>query len=291
MVSERISQADPRLTSTLKWVGGKRKLAQEIVSAFPAQFGTYFEPFLGGASVFLEAAPARAKLSDLNASLINYYLQLRDNLSELLDNCRDLESTYNSLSDQNARKDLFLAIRNSFNQDELKLGVGNASQFLFLNKTGFNGMYRENSKGQFNIPFNNSVKLRLLEEDQFRLNSEALQNASLSVSDYRETVSAAVAGDLVYFDPPYVPISLTSAFVDYTKSSFGPSAQEELRDTAQELVGRGVSVVLSNSHCETVEKLYNGFEMKTVDVTRLIAAKGKFRGKILEYVILGLPKS
>jgi DNA adenine methylase len=208
-----------------------------------------------------------------------------------MNNCLDLESTYNSLSDQNARKDFFLGIRNKFNQDELKLGVGNASQFLFLNKTGFNGMYRENSKGQFNIPFNNSVNLKLLEEDQFRLNSEALQNASLSVSNYREAVSAAKAGDLVYFDPPYVPISLTSAFVDYTKSSFGPSAQVELRDTAQDLVERGVSVVLSNSHCETVEKLYKGYELRTVDVTRLIAAKGKFRGKILEYIILGLPKT
>jgi DNA adenine methylase len=289
MVSERISQEDPRLTSTLKWVGGKRKLAQEIVSTFPGQFGTYFEPFLGGASVFLEAAPARAKLSDLNASLINYYLQLRDNCSELINSCRDMELTYNSLSDQNARKEFFLGIRTSFNQDELKLGVGNASQFLFLNKTGFNGMYRENSKGKFNIPFNNSVTLKLLEEDQFRLNSEALQSASLSVSNYREAVSAAEAGDLVYFDPPYVPISLTSAFVDYTKSSFGPSAQEELRDTAQELVGRGVTVILSNSNCRIVEELYQGFELRPVEINRLIAADGKVRGKALEYLVIGRP--
>jgi DNA adenine methylase len=275
--------------STLKWVGGKRKLAAEIVSVFPQQFGTYFEPFVGGASVFLEALPSRAQLSDLNSSLINYYIQLRDNPGPLIDSCLDLESTFNDLRDQNDRKSFYLRVRDDFNQDLAKEGLANATQFLFLNKTGFNGMYRENSKSEFNIPFNNKIKLRLFEEEQFLLNSKVLQGVSLINSNYREAVAAAQAGDLVYFDPPYVPLSSTSAFVDYTNSSFGHLTQVELRDTAQELVSRGVFVVLSNSYCETVETLYKDFELRPVDVTRSIAADGKARGKILEYLIIGLP--
>jgi DNA adenine methylase len=288
-VTDSEASTDFKPVSTLKWVGSKRKLAAEIVSAFPQEFGTYFEPFLGGASVFLEALPSRAQLSDLNSSLINYYLQLRDNQASLVNSCLTLESTFNELGSQDDRKSFYLKIRREFNNDIAKVGVENASQFLFLNKTGFNGMYRENSRGEFNIPFNNTVKLKLFDEHQFLLNSRILQNASLRVSNYREAVSTAQAGDLVYFDPPYVPISATSAFVDYTKSSFGPPAQEELRDTAKQLVRQGVFVVLSNSYCEAVEKLYKGFELRAVDVTRLIAANGKSRGKILEYLIIGLP--
>jgi DNA adenine methylase len=117
-----------------------------------------------------------------------------------------------------------------------------------------------------------------------------LKSASLSVSNYREAVSKAKRGDLVYFDPPYIPLSTTAAFIDYTKSSFGPSAQEELRDTAEELVDKGVTVVLSNSFCETVEKLYKGFELRPVEINRLIAADGKVRGRALEYLIVGKPR-
>ncbi len=288
-MSKNPSPADISLNSTLRWVGGKRKLAKQIVSVFPEEFGTYFEPFLGGASVYLEAAPQSAHLSDLNGSLINYYLQLRDNHTLLAERCRKLESTYNSLADQDSRKGFYLDVREKFNLQASKNDLENACFFLFLNKTGFNGMYRENSKGQFNIPFNNTVNLRLFEDDQFRRNSLALQNASINVSNYREAVAGAKAGDLVYFDPPYVPISITSAFVDYTKSSFGPTAQEELRDTAQELVNQGVHVVLSNSYCETVERLYKNFTLKVVEINRLIAADGKLRGKACEYLILGTP--
>jgi DNA adenine methylase len=278
------------LSSTLKWVGGKRRLSKEIVSVFPDYYLTYFEPFLGGASVYLEALPAKAKLSDLNGSLINYYLHLRDNPALLMEACLKLEKSFNKLKDLSARKDFYLKVRTQFNSDLDKKDLDNAAKFLFLNKTAFNGMYRENSRGEFNVPFNNKENLKLFEKDQFLANSRALKSASLRVSNYREAVSKAKRGDLVYFDPPYIPLSTTAAFVDYTKSSFGPSAQEELRDTAKELVDKGVTVILSNSYCETVEKLYKGFELRPVEINRLIAADGKVRGRALEYLIVGKPR-
>jgi DNA adenine methylase len=271
-------------------VGGKRRLSKEIVSVFPESYLTYFEPFLGGASVYLEALPAKAKLSDLNRSLINYYLHLRDDPALLMSACTKLERAFNNLKDLSARKDFYLKVRNQFNSDLAKKDLENAAKFLFLNKTAFNGMYRENSSGEFNVPFNNKENLKLFEKGQFLANSRALKSASLSVSNYREAVSKAKRGDLVYFDPPYIPLSTTAAFVDYTKSSFGPSAQEELRDTAKELVDKGVTVILSNSYCETVEKLYKGFELRPVEINRLIAADGKVRGRALEYLIVGKPR-
>lgn len=288
-MSERETQTESRPNSTLKWVGGKRRLSKEIVSVFPESFLTYFEPFLGGASVYLEALPAAAKLSDLNSSLINYYLHLRDNPEQLMASCLNLEQVFNKMNILADRKNFYLEIRTQFNSDLTKKDLENAAQFLFLNKTAFNGMYRENSRGEFNVPFNNKENLKLFEKEQFLANSEALQSATLIVSNYREAVSEAKSGDLVYFDPPYVPLSATAAFVDYTKSSFGPAAQEELRDTAKELVDLGVTVVLSNSYCEAVEKLYQGFDLRPVQINRLIAANGTVRGKALEYLIIGKP--
>jgi DNA adenine methylase len=288
-VSQTSSQTESGPNSTLKWVGGKRRISREIISVFPSSFDTYFEPFLGGASVYLEALPNKAKLSDLNSSLINYYLHLRDNSSQLMLACLDFEKVFNKLKDLTARKSFYLEVRAQFNSDLTKKDLENAAQFLFLNKTAFNGMYRENARGEFNVPFNNKETLKLFEEEQFLANSRALQGASLSVSNYREAVSEAQSGDLVYFDPPYIPLSSTAAFVDYTKSSFGPAAQEELRETAQELREKGVTVVLSNSFSETVEKLYKGFELRPVEINRLIAADGKVRGKALEYLIIGKP--
>jgi 16S rRNA G966 N2-methylase RsmD len=152
-----------------------------------------------------------------------------------MDTCLKFEHAFNKLRELAVRKDFYLEVRTNFNIDLTKNDLENAAQFLFLNKTAFNGMYRENSRGEFNVPFNNKENLRLFEKEQFLANSDALKSASLSVLDYRQAVSKAKSGDLVYFDPPYIPLSTTAAFVDYTKSSFGPSAQEELRDTAKEI--------------------------------------------------------
>lgn len=275
--------------TTLKWVGGKRRIAKEISGYFPKNFDTYFEPFAGGASIFFHLRPKKAVLSDLNSSLINYYAQLRDRPDELMEVARHIQETFNSLDGQEAKKLFFYACRKRFNEDTSKSDVANAAHFLFLNKTAFNGLYRENAKGEFNVPFNNTKTLTLFSSEQMLQNSSALSGVKLNIADFSQSARGAKSGDLVYFDPPYVPLSNTSSFTDYTKAAFGPDAQELLRDTANELRTRGVTVVLSNSHSEIVKDLYSGFELHELNINRLVAASSGSRGEIKEYVIVGRP--
>lgn len=282
------SRVDSTIT-TLKWVGGKRRIAKEISGFFPVKIGTYFEPFAGGASVFFSLRPKRAVLSDLNSSLINYYIQLRDRPSELVEAALLVQESFNRLDGPEEKKLFFYESRKRFNANTAKSDLLNAVDFLFLNKTAFNGLYRENAKGEFNVPFNNTKNLTLFQSEQMRQNSTALAGVMLKVADFRKSVGDAKSGDLVYFDPPYVPLSETSSFTDYTKSAFGPDAQELLRDTANELRGRGVTVVLSNSYTETVKGLYQGFELYEIYINRLVAASSGSRGEVREYVIVGRP--
>lgn len=275
--------------SVLKWVGGKRRIANEIVSFFPETYNSYFEPFLGGASVFLEASPKKAILSDLNESLINFYEVLRDKPTELIHNAEAYEREFNSLVSQTSKKGFYYQIRSEFNQERNIMGVQNATRFLFLNKTAFNGLFRENSKGEFNVPFNNKEKLKLFDLDNLLRNSRSFSGAKLSSSTFANAIKPAKAGDLVYFDPPYIPLSTTAAFTDYTKSSFGPEEQKQLRDTAAKLVSRGVTVLLSNSYSPEVKNLYRDFELRELRINRLVAASSASRGSISEYLIIGRP--
>lgn len=274
------------LKSTLKWVGGKRRIAPEIARHFPESYGRYFEPFVGGGSVFLAAHPKSASLSDVNGGLINYYLQLRDSIDSLLDAAMRLQTEFNALSSQDSRRAHFHQQRAAYNRSE-RTGVQAAARFLYLNKTAFNGLYRENSKGDFNVPFNNKENLILFEVQNLRDNSIRLNSVELRTLGFKEAVEDAEAGDLVYFDPPYVPLSNTAAFTAYTKSPFGPAAQKQLRDTALELLSRGVFVVLSNSYCPEVAELYSDFDLHEVEINRLVAAKGASRSRLSEFVIVG----
>ena len=273
--------------TTLKWVGGKRRIADQILKYFPASYGRYYEPFLGGGSVFFRTKTTSAHLSDLNGSLINYYSQLRDNPASLIESAQQLQDNFNLLATQDDRKNFYYNVRQKYNEEGKGEGLSHATNFLFLNKTSFNGLYRENANGKFNVPFNNAKFLKLLDPEQVERNSEALKSATLKSCGFREAVRTAKPGDLVYFDPPYVPLSTTAAFTDYTKSAFGPAAQEDLRDLALELRAKGVHVVLSNSHSPIVEEMYRGFELHLMSINRLIAAEGSSRGVINEYLIVG----
>lgn len=277
------------IKSAIKWVGGKRRIANEIVSFFPDVYATYFEPFLGGASVFLKALPKKAFLSDLNPSLINFYEALRDSPQKLIDYAEKYEIEFNSLLTQDAKKAFFLKVRNDFNQAMHESSIENATRFLFLNKTAFNGLYRENSQGEFNVPFNKKENLKLFEHENLLLNSVALRDAHLSTATFLEAVKKVKKGDLVYFDPPYIPLSNTAAFTDYTKSSFGPAEQIQLRDVAINLVSRGATVILSNSYSPEVKKLYKEFELRKLAINRLVAASSASRASISEYLIIGRP--
>ena len=200
-----------------------------------------------------------------------------------------VQEDFNNLNGQEEKKLFFYESRKRFNSNNSKSDLLNAVDFLFLNKTAFNGLYRENAKGEFNVPFNNTKNLNLFQVEQILQNSSVLSGVELKVADFRQSTSSAKSGDLVYFDPPYVPLSETSSFTDYTKSAFGPEAQESLRDTANELRSRGVTVVLSNSFSKIVKALYAGFELNEININRLVAASSGSRGAIQEYVIVGRP--
>jgi DNA adenine methylase len=282
--------AQETASATLKWVGGKRRISEQIVSHFPQNYGKYFEPFLGGGSVFFRARPRKAHLTDLNAALVNYYVHLRDDVTGLMREAQSLQSAFSKLNEQGQKKSFYLDLRSKYNRDLSKSSLKNAAQFLFLNKTAFNGLYRENAKGEFNVPFNNTTNLNLFQREQFVASSVMLQGATLQVADFRKAVQKAKSGDLVYFDPPYVPVSATSSFTDYTKTEFGQTSQIALRNLAMELRSKGVHVVLSNSYSEIVVDLYKGFELHEISINRLVAAESASRGKVREYLIIGRPQ-
>lgn len=269
-----------------KWVGGKRQLLSQFrgLGLYPSDFdsvcGRYFEPFVGGGAVFFDLHPKNATISDLNSELITTYLVVRDNAEHLIE----------SLKQHVYDKDYFLKIRamNPATMSDLDV----ASRFIYLNRTCFNGMYRVNSKGQFNVPFGRYRNPIICDEDNLRAASEALQSVEILNVDYKILVSKAKAGDFIYFDPPYYPISSTSSFTSYTKDGFAEKEQIELRDTFAELSNRGCYVMLSNSDSAFIRDIYSGLKnvtITTVSAGRAINSKATGRGKIAELVITNYP--
>lgn len=270
----------------VKWVGGKRQLLQQFhrFGLFPSKFddkrNCYFEPFVGGGAVFFDLQPKIASISDLNSELITTYVVVRD----------DVECLIESLKKHVYDKDYFLKIRamNPAEMSELDI----ASRFIYLNRTCFNGMYRVNSKGQFNVPFGRYKNPVICDEDNLRAVSRALKDVKILNADYKSAVSEAKTGDFVYFDPPYYPISSTSSFTSYTKEGFAEKEQIELRDAFAELSDRGCYVMLSNSDVAFIRNIYG--ELKNVTITtvsagRAINSKATARGKITELVITNYP--
>ncbi|NBS62119.1 MAG: Dam family site-specific DNA-(adenine-N6)-methyltransferase [Microbacteriaceae bacterium] len=273
----------PQAQPLVKWAGGKRQLQLRILEIFPDFSGTYFEPFLGGAAIFFALKPEQAVLSDINAGLINLYLNVKKNYIELHNACLKLESEFNNL-DSDAKSEMFYRLRNAYNESERK-GLDAAALFLFLNKAGFNGIYRENASGGFNVPFGKKNSINLASLENLEAASQALQSAELNLVGYSQSVSSAQTGDLVYFDPPYVPLSITSAFTSYTKEGFGLTQQEELANTFKELDSRGVKVALSNSKTDVIQDLYKGFNFHELSATRQISAKTSGRSGVIEYLV------
>lgn len=276
------TEADP----FVKWVGGKRQLLAQFreLGLYPSEFNStscrYFEPFVGGGAVFFDLQPKNATLSDLNSELITTYKIIRD----------DVEPLILSLKKHIYDKDYFLKTRamNPVEMSELDV----ASRFIYLNRTCFNGMYRVNSKGQFNVPFGRYKNPIICDEDNLRAVSKALRGVEILNVDYKIVISKAKAGDFVYFDPPYYPISSTSSFTSYTKDGFAEKEQVELRDTFAGLSNRGCYVMLSNSDSAFIRDIYGGLKnviITTVSAGRAINSKATSRGKITELVITNYP--
>ncbi|MEN3007284.1 MAG: DNA adenine methylase [Candidatus Methanosuratincola petrocarbonis] len=281
----------------LKWAGGKSQLLDSIVGCLPESFGTYFEPFLGGGALFFRLASMgrvrRAVLSDLNKDLINCYVVVRDELDALISRLEYYQKYVGA-------KDFFYEVaRPSFNKIRLKTGlegdVEKAALLIYLNKTCFNGLYRVNSKGEFNVPWGRYESPALYDEEHLKAVSRALDRRLVEIMccDYREAVKSARSGDLVYFDPPYQPLSRTSSFTQYTPDSFSQDDQRALAETFRELDRRGCMVVMSNSYCPLVEGLYRDYiskgQFRVAMAARAISCLGDGRGRIPEYIIFNYP--
>ena len=261
----------------VKWVGGKRQLMFELLKNMPKSYNRYFEPFIGGGALFFELQPDNAYISDMNEELINLYSVVRDSVDELIED----------LSKHEVSKEYFLEIRNIDRSEEYsKLSnVERASRFIYLNRTCFNGMYRVNSKGEFNVPFGNYKNPRIIDEHNLLNCSELLKKTEVKCADFSKILNKVQKGDFVYFDPPYVPLNETSSFTSYTKDGFDIDMQFKLRDVCDELDSMGVKFMLSNSDTKLVNELYANYEIKKVFASRQINANADGRGKITEVLV------
>lgn len=261
----------------VKWVGGKRQLMFELIKNMPKSYNRYFEPFIGGGALFFELQPEQAYISDMNEELINLYSVVRDNVYELI----------KDLSKHEVSKEYFLEIRNIDRTEQYTelSDVERASRFIYLNRTCFNGMYRVNSQGQFNVPFGHYKKPRIIDENNLLNCSELLKKTEIKCADFSEILTKVKKGDLVYFDPPYVPLNETSSFTSYTKDGFDINMQFKLRDVCDELDNKGVKFMLSNSDTKLVNELYVNYEIKKVFASRQINANADGRGKITEVLV------
>lgn len=261
----------------VKWVGGKRQLMLELLKNMPENYNRYFEPFIGGGALFFYLQPDNAYISDMNEELINLYQVVRDNVDELV---ADLQK-------HDISKEYFMEIRNIDRTEEYEnwSDVQKASRFIYLNRTCFNGMYRVNSKGEFNVPFGHYKNPRILDENNLINCSNLLQKTEIKHADFSEILKKVKKGDFVYFDPPYVPLSETSSFTSYTKDGFDIDMQFKLRDVCDELDSMGVKFLLSNSDTKLVNELYENYNIKKVFASRQINANADGRGKITEVLV------
>ena len=273
----------------VKWAGGKTQLLAELRAAAPAQIETYYEPFLGGGALFFalkaQGRFKRAVLSDSNEELINAYIHVRDHVEKLIHALQVHGRKYRSHEGE-ARAEYYYTIRGK----RLTCDLGGAANLIFLNKTCFNGLYRVNSSGGFNVPHGRYANPMICDEQNLRAASEALSGVELRVGDFTEAAAEAGTGDFVYFDPPYVPLSTTANFTSYTSAAFRLADQQRLATTAESLARQGAAVALSNSGHPDVAQLYAeaGFALQTVNATRAINANGGRRGAVREYLIQSL---
>lgn len=263
----------------LKWAGGKTSLLPEILPRLPEKIGTYYEPFIGGGAVFFALANERrfagATIGDQNGELASMYRTLALRSGAVIEELRDLASRHN--------EKFFYAVRERNPYDLTP--PARAARLIYLNKTCFNGLYRVNRKGLFNVPFGDYKNPTICDEDTLRAAAKALSSVQVLDFDFEETVRAAERGDAVYFDPPYAPVSKTANFTGYAKGGFGVEHQERLRHVAEKLIARGIHVLLSNSDTPLVRELYQGFLIEPVKVRRAINSKGDKRGHVGEVLI------
>ncbi|NLB68262.1 MAG: DNA adenine methylase [Lentisphaerae bacterium] len=283
----------------IKWVGGKTQLVQDIVSRLPADFDsydTYIEPFIGGGAFLLHVLKnyhgvKNVVLNDLNRKLITLYHTVKENSDALIKKLKFLEADYLPRNEPD-RKSYFLKIREQFNESEKYDDINISAWFIFLNKTCFNGLYRENSKGGFNVPFGRYDNPMICDEKNLRAVSLLLQNVTILCGDFSDTLQYAQGKTLFYFDPPYKPLSNTSSFNSYSKKDFEDEEQIRLGEFCREIDELGHKFILTNSDVkgknpnkDFFDDLYDGFEIQRVYATRSINSNPSKRGKLTELMV------
>lgn len=263
----------------VKWAGGKRQIIEELLKYVPKSYNTYFEPFIGGGALFFELAPKRAVINDFNKELIGVYQTLKQKnnhlkLMSLLDEYESnhSEENYYKIRNLDRNKEVF---------NELSK-VEKSARVLYLNKTCFNGLYRVNSKGEFNVPFNNKKSVNLYEKDNLENIYKYLHNQKISITsgDYSKCLRKAKKGDFVYLDPPY-----DETFTSYTKNDFNREEQIRLAREFKKLSKNGIKVMLSNNNTDLIRELYQEFNIHIINAKRNINSKSDGRGYVEEVII------
>ncbi|WP_457564778.1 DNA adenine methylase [Caminibacter sp.] len=277
----KINQAKP----FVKWVGGKRQLISELLKYIPKNFNSYFEPFVGGGALFFELYNLGllngkdVYLFDINKELINAYEVIRDYPQKLIEKLKEFKEKHSNEFYYQIR-----AIDREKGYENLD-NITKAARFIYLNKTCFNGLYRVNKKGYFNVPIGRYKNPKILDEENIFDVSNALKNVIIKNCDYKEVLKYAKKGDFVYFDPPYYPINDTSNFTSYAKDDFLEKEQVELFEVFKNLDEIGCFVLQSNSDTEFINRLYKDFKVEKIKAKRAINSNAKKRGEITEVLI------
>ncbi len=285
----------------IKWVGGKSQLIPQLDDLLPCDMVhckevTYIEPFVGGGAMLFYLLQkysniSHAVINDINSDLITCYKTVRDFPEELIDSLQEITELYNSIKTEEGRKEFFLAVRDRYNQKNLD-SIENTTKFFFLNRTCFNGLYRVNKKGLFNVPFGKYVNPQIYDDNTIRNDSELLKRVEILNGDFEETFAYAGNNTLFYFDPPYRPLSDTSSFNDYTKDSFNDDSQVRLKKFCDRIHLSGHKFMLSNSDSKGKNEtdnffdvLYSNYYIDRVWASRSINSNPHKRGKLTEILV------
>lgn len=287
----------------VKWAGGKGSLIPQLNNFYPYELKNgiierYIEPFVGGGAVLIDILQKydiqEVYAFDINIDLINSYNVIKNNIEELITNLKQMETEYLQLG-QEERKNYFYNIRDEYNNYELEeneQNVQRAAQFIYLNRTCFNGLYRVNKNGKFNVPVGSYKNPTICDEQNLRQLSQLIQNVQFQYGDYSRSMEYVTENTFIYFDPPYRPLNVTSGFTSYTKEDFNDENQRELARFYGELNVRNAKLMLSNSNPKNINKedtffdnIYQGFNINQIQASRMINANSNGRGKISEILV------
>ncbi len=256
-----------KMSPVLKWAGGKTQLLEQIAARMPAEYNHYYEPFVGSAAVLFSIAPAQAFINDVNEQLVNLYVQLKNAVESVIAKVNEMDATP-------CTKELYYAVREQYNAkiSSRDFDAECAALMIWINKHCFNGLYRVNGNGLFNVPYNKRGNGKSIDEGNIRAISAYLQQAEVTITcrDFEKACDGVASGDFVYFDSPYVPESVTASFTDYTVNGFALADHQRLAALFKRLDSIGAKVMLSNNDVPLVRSLYDGYNIQSFDVKRLI---------------------